>query len=143
MAASASDNSSKLYTPDLLALSVELAQYPLDESAPLQGSARSKTCGSEVLMSAHPQEPNAMRQVGMQVTACAVGQASAAIFAAEVPGLSRDQIAATQTALEQWLHGDNSSDILPRLERLEAARAFPARHGAILLPWRAALDALE
>ena len=142
MATSAPEPSSKLYTPNLLALSVELSQYPLDESAPLQGAARSRTCGSEVLLSAHPDDQGALRQIGMQVTACAVGQASAAIFADHAPGLSREQIASLLETLEQWLEGEQSSDFLPRLERLEAARAFPARHGAIVLPWRAALDAL-
>ena len=142
MATSPPDASNKLYTPSLLALSVELSEYPLDPGAPLQGSARSRTCGSEVLLSAHPDEAGGMRQIGMQVTACAVGQASAAIFADHAPGLSREEIAGVLDRLEQWLEGDVPSDFLPRLERLEAARAFPARHGALLLPWRAAIDAL-
>ena len=30
----------------------------------------------------------------------------------------------------------------PGLDALAAARAYPARHGAILLAWRAALEAL-
>ena len=32
--------------------------------------------------------------------------------------------------------------LAPELEAIAAARDFPGRHGAILLPWRAALDAL-
>jgi len=31
----------------------------------------------------------------------------------------------------------------PGLDAIEAARAFPGRHGAMLLPWQAALAALS
>ena len=78
----------------------------------------------------------------MQVTACAVGQASAALFATFALDHNCDEIAPMYRAMEQWLTEDTPSDFLPRLDLIEAARAYPARHAAILLPWRAALDAL-
>lgn len=139
---SPTEGGAKLYTPSLLALAVELADYPFDESAPLQGSARSTTCGSEVRLSAHPESNGGLRQIGLQVSACAVGQASAALFADHAPGLTQQTLRTTMTKLEAWLTNDAPGDFLPRLEQLDAARAYPARHGAILLPWRAALDAL-
>ena len=37
---------SKLYTPEVLALAVSLAAYPLSPDLPLRGSARSRACGS-------------------------------------------------------------------------------------------------
>ena len=38
-----------LYSTDLLALAVSLADYPIDPELPLQGEVRSRTCGSSVV----------------------------------------------------------------------------------------------
>ena len=40
----------RLYTPELLALAVELAEWPLLETAHAHGEARSATCGSTLAM---------------------------------------------------------------------------------------------
>ena len=143
MAQPARENSSKLYTPTVLALSVELAGVPLDASHPLQGHAKSRTCGSEVQLSASTDDLGAIESLGLQVTACAVGQASAALFANAAKGLDQTGVANKLEAMERWLEGSEASTIVDRLELLEPARAYPARHPAILLPWRAALAALS
>ena len=52
-------------------------------------------------------------------------------------------VAAMVENLGEWLQGQAPSSILPRLELLEPARPHLGRHEAILLPWRAALDALS
>ncbi|BDI61137.1 iron-sulfur cluster assembly scaffold protein [Qipengyuania nanhaisediminis] len=138
----AAEAPSKLYSAPLLALSVELARFPLDPEAPLQGHARSRTCGSEIRLSGHAGEGGGLRNPGLMVSACAVGQASAAIFAEAAPGMTREDIARRLSDLEAWLAGKREGDFLPRLEIIEPARAHKGRHGAILLVWRAALDAL-
>ena len=45
--------------------------------------------------------------------------------------------------LEAWLAGDGPVPGWPDLALVEPARAHPARHGAMLLPWKAALAALS
>lgn len=146
MAQAARVNSAKLYTPRVLALTVELAKYPHDPEAKLQGHAKSRTCGSEIMLSGTgagvDTVEGALGTIGMTVTACAIGQASAAIFAECVAGHSEPDIRALADAMEEWIKEERSSAFLPRLDLLEPARAFPARHDAILLPWRAAIDAL-
>lgn len=132
-----------LYTPNLLALAVELAEYPYDPEAQLTGYARSRTCGSEVWISCHADEHGALRNFGLKVTACAVGQASAALFANFAPGKDSDEIGSMLHGIGSWLDGEAPSSILPRLELLEGALPHKGRHEAILLPWRAALDALS
>jgi len=72
-----------------------------------------------------------------------VGQAAAAIFAQTASGIGLVDIAETLEALEKWLTSDGPSPDILRLEMIEPARAFPARHEAIMLPWRAAIDALS
>lgn len=131
--------SAPLYSPDLLALAVELSSYPFDTTAEFLGEARSRSCGSTLQMSFE----NRMQGLGMKVTACAVGQASAAIFARHADGKSTEEIAQALEQITQWLAGERGLPEWPDFAPLSAAQAFPGRHGAILLPWKAALDALS
>lgn len=130
-----------LYTPEVLGLAVELAAYPHDPLAPAQGSARSRSCGSVIALSSG--ETDRIDRLGLSVSACAIGQASAAIFARTGQGMDVAALSAVLAQLEAWLEGAGDAAFLPRLEMIAAARDYPARHGAILLPWRAALDALS
>lgn len=133
----------RLYTPELLALAVGLAGYPLSEEFLLTGEARSRSCGSTLRMGLAADDAGRVERIGMRVAACAVGQASAAIFAAAVPGRTAEELMATLAALEAWLAGDSPAPEWPGLTVLAPARAYPGRHGAMLLPWKAALDALS
>lgn len=133
----------KLYTPELLALAVALAEYPSDAALPLHGEARSKSCGSTLAADIGLDSEGRVERLGLRVRACAVGQASAAIFARAAAGRDLAAIGATHAALTAWLGGSGALPDWPGLEAIEAARDYPARHGAIMLPWTAALDALS
>ena len=132
----------RLYTPELLGLATGLAHWPLDEAASLIGEARSRTCGSTIRLSLELDDSGAIARLGMRVSACAVGQAAAAIFAEAAMGRDNMAIADALAALEAWLEGEGAAPEWPGLAALVPARDFPSRHGAILLPWKAALDAL-
>lgn len=81
--------------------------------------------------------------LGLKVHACAIGQAAAALFAVSAQGKTRNEIAAAEGELSAWLIDDSAAvPAWPGLETIAAARAYPARHGAILLSWKAALAAL-
>ena len=136
----ASSRAPALYSTELLALAIELADYPFDAAAPAKGNARSRSCGSVIDLSS---SGGSLEDLGLRVSACAVGQASAAIFARESSGMNAAAIAAMVENLGEWLQDQAPSSILPRLELLEPARPHLGRHEAILLPWRAALDALS
>tara|TARA_B100001750_G_scaffold244536_1_gene262093 strand:+ start:84 stop:515 length:432 start_codon:yes stop_codon:yes gene_type:complete len=136
----ASSRAPALYSTELLALAIELADYPFDAAAPAIGHARSRSCGSVIDLSS---SGGSLEDLGLRVSACAVGQASAAIFARESSGMNAAAVAAMVENLGEWLQGQAPSSILPRLELLEPARPHLGRHEAILLPWRAALDALS
>ena len=132
-----------LYSPQMLALAVELADNPLDPHAPLLGEARSRTCGSTLALGCAIDGDGAISAIGMKVSACAVGQAAAAIFAKSAVGKDRDELLAAERGLVAWLSGEGELPDWPRLAMLEPALAHKGRHEAILLPWRAALDALS
>lgn len=132
----------RLYTPELLSLAVNLADYPLEDSLPHRGEAVSRTCGSKLALGLASDADGVIEGVGMQVSACAVGQAAAAVFAAGAMGMDREEVAAAGQAIEGWLAGGPEVD-WPGIGAIAAAREHPGRHGAILLPWRAAHAALS
>jgi NifU-like protein involved in Fe-S cluster formation len=131
-----------LYTPEVLKLATGLAAYPLGDDLPLRGHARSATCGSTIEVGLALNADARIERAGLRAHACAIGQAAAAIFLAAAPGRSRGEIALSIAELESWLGGQDEIPNWPGLQAIAAARELPARHGAMLLPWRAALDAL-
>lgn len=133
----------KLYTPEILALAVELAEYPLTTGFDRHGEARSRLCGSRVSVGITTTPEGAVARVGAQVTACAVGQAAAALYLRSACGRGVKEHAATLHALEGWLDGGHPQPDWPDLRLLAPAIVHPARHGAILLPWKAAMEALS
>lgn len=130
-----------LYTPEVLALATRLALYPLDDGLALRGSARSPSCGSAIELGLTLDGTGRIKRVGLRSHACAIGQAAAAIFAAAASGKERVEIEAAETGLKAWLDGGSLPD-WPGLEILARARDYPARHAAVMLPWRAAIGAL-
>ncbi len=133
----------KLYTPELLALAMELAHHPLDDALPLMGEARSAACGSVLSLCASLDRAGRIDGLGLQARTCAVGQASAAIFARHAHGCKADQIAQAGRMLRYWLSGEREPPAWGDIAMLEPARGYVGRHGAILLPWLAAGSALS
>lgn len=134
--------SQKLYTPDVLALAVSLSAFPLTPDFIVRDEARSRTCGSTLELGLSLGPDGLIERVGLAVKACAIGQAAAALFASGVIGRSPVDVAAVHGAMGAWLAGEGTIPEWPGLGVLEQARGYPARHGAILLPWKAAQAAL-
>ena len=132
----------RLYTPELLALAVDLAKWPSLDSG-RHGEARSPTCGSTLAVDLELDDAGRVDRLGMKVRACAVGQAAAAIFAHNAVGRDQAELATALAQLEAWLSHDAEVPDWPGIAPLVPARAYPARHGAMLLPWKAALAALS
>ena len=124
-------------------MATSLSQWPHDCALPLQGSARSVTCGSAVNVALGLDDKGRIAKVGIRTQACAIGQASAALFAQAVVGCNADSIGAALMSMNRWLKEGGKMPDWPGLATIAAARDYPARHGAILLAWEAALDALS
>ena len=133
----------KLYSPELLALTLELAQWPAMENLPLHGETRSPTCGSTMAIDVALDDTGRIETFGLRVRACAVGQASAALFARHAKGRDLAALTAAHDRIVGWLEDEVPLPDWPGLAMIEAARAYPARHGAIILPWKAAIAALS
>ncbi len=136
-----------LYTPEVLALATDLAAWPWDDALPLRATARSKSCGSALSMGLLLDDAGRIAALGLKPQACAIGQAAAAIFAYAAVGRDAATIDASLAAIVRWL-GEREPEASgglpdwPGIAALAAARDYPARHGAIMLAWRAASEAL-
>ncbi|QJQ32426.1 iron-sulfur cluster assembly scaffold protein [Sphingomonas lacunae] len=133
---------SALYTTKLLRLAVEAASHPRLSQPDASEEARAPLCGSRIALDLTVDDQGRVSAIGFDVNACAVGQASAAILADVARGRSVEELRAAADSLTLWLN-DRAAPMpdWPRLVELAEARAYPARHGAILLPWRAAATA--
>jgi NifU-like protein involved in Fe-S cluster formation len=132
-----------LYNAEVLGLAVRLADYPLSDDLPLKASARAPLCGSTIELALELGEHARIARLGLKAQACAIGQAAAALFAGSAPGKNRAEIAVALDQIEAWLaDGATPTPSWPGLAAIAAARSYPARHGAILLSWKAALAAL-
>ena len=133
-----------LYTTEVLRLAASLSEpHALDHE---DGCAevRSPTCGSRVRLTVQLDEDRRVERLSMQVHACAFGQASAALVERHSYGRTHAEVSDAMLEISRWLadeHDDASA--WPGMETLEPARSRKARHGAILLPFRALLAAMD
>jgi NifU-like protein involved in Fe-S cluster formation len=133
---------STLYTTEILRLAASLGEPRQLDREDGRAELRSPTCGSRVAMVVQLDEQGRVAVLSQQVHACAFGQASAALLERGAPGRSRDEVALALADLTDWLGG---GDVKPGwgLAALVPARPRKSRHGAILLPFRALLAAIE
>ena len=133
----------KLYTPAMLSLATELANFPLSGQWPFKASARSRTCGSTVDLGLRLGEDGRIDAIGLKISACAIGQASAALLARSIRGKSPTEILDVRNAVAIWLEGKAELPDWQDFELIEAARESKGRHGALMLSWNAAAEALS
>jgi NifU-like protein involved in Fe-S cluster formation len=133
----------KLYSPELLGLATALAAFPLDDSLPHRAEARSRSCGSVIALGLALDARGQVARIGMRVSACAIGQASAALLAQGIAGRERAAISAAADGLAAWLAGEGALPDWPGIDALAPALGLPGRHGALLMPWKAACTALS
>lgn len=133
----------RLYTPDMLAAAIELANYPPIENAQLHAEARSQTCGSTLALDLALDAAGTIERVGLLVRACAVGQAAAAVFARHALGRNAGDVRLAHDCLAGWLEEQGPAPQWPDIGLIAPARDYRGRHGAMLLPWKAAVAALS
>jgi len=143
MSSSTASSPAKLYTPRLLALSTELASFPLSEAFTHVVEARSRTCGSTIQLGLDSDDKGGVARIGLQVAACAVGQSSAAILVRSVKGHDAVSLGEMLENIDAWLTGSGPLPVWPDFDALAAVRDHPGRHGALLLSWKAAHEALS
>lgn len=133
----------KLYSERILALAADIPHAERLEDPQASASRRSPLCGSMVTVDARL-DAGVLIELGMDVKACALGQASAAILARAAIGRSRGAIEEARNALEAMLKDGAPPPDGPfaELEVMTPARDYRNRHASILLAWDALLEAM-
>ena len=136
--------SAVLYTTEILRLAASLGEPRPLEREDGRAELRSPTCGSRITLAVQLDETRRIERLSMEVHACAFGQASAALVERHSHGRTHDEVSAAMLALSHWLASTHDDDgAWPGISALAPARPRKGRHGAILLPFRALLAAIE
>lgn len=134
----------KLYSARILALSVEMPRVGRLADADASAKKRSPHCGSTVSVDLRVRNGRII-DFAQDVKACALGQASAAVFGKVAVGLDRAAIQRGRDQLIAMLKENGPVPEVPfsELEVLLPARDYKNRHASILLAFDATLDALD
>ena len=135
---------SDLYSDKILDLAAN-AQQPPRLAAP-DASARktSRVCGSTIEVDVVVRD-GVIAEYGHDISACALGQTSAAIVAREIVGTPVDEFRAVRAQMHAMLK-DNGAPPMGKwsdLKYLEPVRDYSARHMSTLLVFDAVEAALE
>jgi NifU-like protein involved in Fe-S cluster formation len=133
-----------LYTTEILRLAASLQEPHALGHEDGRAELRSPTCGSKISLAVQLDSNRRVQRLSMEVQACAFGQASAALVERHSRGRTHDEVSEAMVALSRWLSDEREhAPGWPGIVALEPARPRKARHGAILLPFRALLAAME
>ena len=133
-----------LYTTEILRLAASLNEPRQLERQGGRADLRSPTCGSRVSTAVELDASGKIVALSQQVHACAFGQASAALLERGAVGRTGGEVAAGLVQLDAWLAGSAEQvPDWPGFAALAPARSRKSRHGAILLPFRTLLAAIE
>jgi len=105
---------------------------------------RSPVCGSRIIVDVTLGGDGRVSALGLDVSACALGQASANLMASHAIGRTPEELAAARDALCAWLAGERADPgDWPGLDQLARALPHPGRHASIRLPFEAITEAAE
>lgn len=136
--------SSALYNREILRLAASIPHHRRLERADASVDRRSPTCGSRVIADVLLDEAGRIADLGLDVRACALGQASAALMAAHAIGQDAAAMQAATQALRAYLaqpEAPETAGFWPGIEIFAAARNYPARHPSILLAFETVAEA--
>lgn len=133
-----------LYTRDILRLAAAIPGQVGFRDIGDALELRSPTCGSRLAMRVALDGAGRVVSLTQAVEACAFGQASAALIGASAPGVDLATAEAALGEVQAWLTDEGAPlPNWPGIDALIPARAKRGRHGAILLPFRALVEAIR
>ena len=130
-----------LYNAEILRLAASIPHHVRLEHAAATAEKRSPICGSRVTVDVGVDDDGRVSEVGLLVRACALGQASASLLAAEILGKTPEQLADARDALTAWLAREGEMPDWPGLAVFAPALDYTARHPSIRLAFEAAAEA--
>jgi NifU-like protein involved in Fe-S cluster formation len=131
-----------LYNRDILRLAAKIPYQGRLEGAQASVEKRSPVCGSRVRVDVKMDEAGRVADLGQEVKACALGQASASLMGANAIGRDPAELAEARDSLAAFLAGRRDDPGgWPGLELFRGARPYAARHPSILLAFEAVAEA--
>jgi len=131
-----------LYNRDILRLAASIPHQRRLAAPQASVEKSSPVCGSRVTVDVVADAQGRVAELGQEVRACALGQASASLMGAHAIGRTADELAAARIALADYLAGNRDDPgAWPGLAIFADARRFTARHPSILLAFDAAAEA--
>ena len=132
-----------LYNAEILRLATAIPHQQRLETPMGSAEKRSPICGSRVAVDVDCDDEGRITALGLDVKACALGQASAALMAQSAIGRGRADIETARDALTAFLAGDRDDPgAWPGLDIFAPAVPHKARHASIRLAFEAAAEAL-
>ena len=134
--------SATLYNANILRLATSIPHQDRLIEPQATVSKRSPICGSRVTVDVVVDEHGRVADLGQEVRACALGQASAALMGEHAIGRTPAELAAARDALTAFLSGERGDPgDWPGLELFIPALPHAARHPSIRLAFEAVAEA--
>jgi NifU-like protein involved in Fe-S cluster formation len=135
---------SDLYSEKILEIAGNPPQAPMLADADASARKVSRVCGSVVTVGIKV-EDGIITGYGHEVSACALGQTSAAIVAREIVGTPVEEFRRVRDEMVAMLKSDGAPPTgkWSDLKYLEPVRDYAPRHTSTLLVFEAVADALD
>ncbi len=136
--------SAPLYNAEILRLAASTATFARLPFPQATSEKRSPLCGSRIIVDVVLDDKQCIASLGIEVRACALGQASSALMAAHAVGLGFDELDRARAQLGAFLASE--TDVLgnwPGLQIFTPVRPHAARHASIRLAFEAVTDAVK
>jgi NifU-like protein involved in Fe-S cluster formation len=135
---------SDLYSEKILDLAANARQPPRLVAPDATARKVSRVCGSVIEVDVAVRD-GVIVDYGHEISACALGQTSAAVVAREIVGTPVEEFLTVRRTMHDMLKADGAppSGKWDDLRYLEPVRGYPARHVSTLLVFDAVAAALE
>jgi len=133
-----------LYSAKILTLVANIPRAGRLAAPDASAERTAKLCGSRIVVDVTVQDGR-VSDFAQEVSACALGQASAAVLGARVIGADLAEIELARDALRAMLKSDGPppQGRFSELAVLEPVKDYPARHASTLLAFEAAVEAVR
>ena len=136
------DELAALYRETIVRHAVQPVGYRLDIDASHRGEMFNALCGDRIEMLLRI-ETESIKALAFHGEACAICMASASLLCEQQVGHPVARLETTHIALQGALETPGSELEFESLRPLLGVRAYPSRVKCALLPWEAALKALD
>jgi nitrogen fixation NifU-like protein len=136
------DDLNDLYQQVILDHSKSPRNYSKLEGANRTAQGHNPLCGDHVTMYLHV-DGNTVKDISWQGSGCAISRASASILTTAVKGKSIAEVKSLFAQVHDMVTTGKSNGDLGKLAVFAGVHKFPARVKCAILPWHAAVAAVE